>query len=179
MSSRTALINANLIDVDVGARPGAHLVICDERIESVGFGPAPAASAALRVVDLRGRSLMAGLFNCHYHASYAGIGTLTGPPAVPVGMEAPPALQTIRASHHVSLALDAGFTSLVSAGATYAIDASLKLAIAEGILRGPRIMAGSRDISTTGHSLHNYYPWHWPEGAPASMNVCDGADGFR
>lgn len=179
MSSRIALINANLIDVDVGARAGAHLVISGERIERVEFGPAPVAREDLRVIDLQGRSLMAGLFNCHYHASYAGIGTLTGPPAVPVGMEAPPALQAIRAAHHVSLALDAGFTSVVSAGATYAIDAALKLAIDEGILRGPRITAGSRDVSTTGHSLHNYYPWHWPEGAPASMNICDGADGFR
>lgn len=175
---RTLLTNATLIDVDDGARPSAHVMLAGERIESITFGQPPVAEEAT-LVDLRGRCLMPGMFNCHYHASYAGIGSLGGSPSVPVGMEAPPALQAMRAAHHVGLALDAGFTSLVSAGATYAIDASLKLAIAEGTLRGPRITAGSRDVSTTGHSLDNYYPWHWPEGAPPSINRCDGADGFR
>ena len=175
---RTLLTNATVIDVDEGALPAGDVMLVGERIESITFGQPPLASDAT-VVDLRGRSLMPGMFNCHYHASYAGIGSIGGSPSVPVGMEAPPALQAMRAARHVGLALDAGFTSLVSAGATYAIDASLKMAIAEGTLRGPRITAGSRDVSTTGHSLDNYYPWHWPEGGPPSINRCDGADGFR
>lgn len=176
---RTLLVNSTIIDVDRGALPGGQLLLDGDRIESLAFGHRPANADGATVIDLHGRAVMPGMFNCHYHASYAGIGSIGGSPNVPVGMEAPPALQAMRAARHVGLALDAGFTSLVSAGATYAIDASLKLAIEEGILRGPRIMAGSRDVSTTGHSLDNYYPWHWPEGAPPSINRCDGVDGFR
>lgn len=173
---RVVLTNANLIDVDAGARPGATIDIVGERIEAVSFGGSLPRRPDARVIDLQGASVMPGLFNCHYHATYKNVG---GGSAFPVGMDAPPGLQTLRAAAHLQLALDSGFTGVISAGAPYAIDASLKLAVEEGTIPGPRIMAGSRDVSTTGHSQDLYYPWHWGDGSSPSINRCDGPEEFR
>jgi imidazolonepropionase-like amidohydrolase len=165
--------HATLIDVDRGARPDAAITISGNRIRSVHFGPLPARLDADRVFDLQGRSVMPGMFNCHLHASYGG------PMAGPVGMDASPALQTLRSAQHLGMALDAGFTSVVSAGAPHGIDAALRTAVDEGMIRGSRMMVGSRDVSTTGHSQDLSYPWHWGPGPGPQINRCDGADDFR
>jgi imidazolonepropionase-like amidohydrolase len=173
---RVIFSNATVIDVDVGARPNATIAIAGDRIESIDFGrPTPGAVGDVAVFDLGGRSVLPGLINCHYHATYNGVG---GGGDVPIGLEAPPGVQVLRGARHLALALDAGFTGVVSGGAPHAIDAALKAAIAEGTIRGPRVMAGSRDVSTTGHSQDLHYPWHWAGEAP-SANLADGADSFR
>ncbi len=172
---RVVLTNANLIDLDSGARPGAVIEIAGGQIESVTFGPAPQRRPDARVIDLAGASVMPGLWNCHYHAAYKGVGGMP----LPVGMDAPPALHAIRAADHIRMAMDAGFTGVIGAGAPYAIDTSLKMAVEEGTIPGPRIMCGSRDVSTTGHSQDKYYAWHWPEGSPPSVVRADGPEEFR
>jgi imidazolonepropionase-like amidohydrolase len=85
----------------------------------------------------------------------------------------------VRAAHHLELALRCGFTGAVSAGAPFAIDASMKTAIAEGLFPGPRLMAGSRDVSTTGHAGDKSFPWYWDVGARGAVNRSDGPDEFR
>jgi imidazolonepropionase-like amidohydrolase len=169
--------NATLIDVDAGSRPNATITIAGERIQDVRFGPARTVGKAEACIDLKGRCVLPGLFNCHYHATYKGVGGGGG--FMPIGMEASPALQALRAAKHVALALDSGFTGVISAGAPHAIDVALKSAIEEGMIRGPRIMAGSRDVSTTAHSQDLALPWHWPIDEAPGVNRCDGADQFR
>jgi imidazolonepropionase-like amidohydrolase len=169
--------HATVIDLDRGAHPDATITLSGDRIQSVAFEPPPAAAPRnARVFDLKGRSVMPGMFNCHFHASYQ----MSGPPSgVPIGMEASPALQALRSAHHLGQVLDAGFTGVVSAGAPHGIDAALRDAVGEGTLRGPRLMVGSRDVSTTGHSQDLSYPWHWGHGSGPQIHRCDGADGFR
>src|SRR4051812_25879766 len=173
--AKVIFTNATLIDIDQGARPDATITIVDDRIDSVSFGAAAAAEGA-QVYDLAGRSVMPGMVSAHYHASY---GMSSGPTGVPVGMESSPALQALRSAHHLEMALDAGFTSVISAGAPFGIDAALKQAVAEGSIRGARMMAGSRDVSTTGHSQDTSFAWHWGPGCGPQINRCDGADAFR
>jgi len=173
---RLLLTNATLVDVDQGARAGAAILIAGDRVEQVSFGPVPVAWTDAPTLDLQGRHVLPGMFNCHYHASYLNIGDGS---QLPIGMEASPALQALRASNHLRLALEAGFTGVISAGAPHAIDAALKTAVEEGAIRGPRIMAGSRDVSTTGHSADRSFPWHWDPAQPPAINRCDGADEFR
>ena len=55
----------------------------------------------------------------------------------------------------------------------------MKAAIAEGLFPGPRLMAGSRDVSTTGHAGDKSFPWYWDVGARGAINRSDGPDGFR
>ena len=55
----------------------------------------------------------------------------------------------------------------------------MKAAIAEGLFPGPRLMAGSRDVSTTGHAGDKSFPWYWDVGARGAINRSDGPDEFR
>ena len=174
---KLVLSNANLIDVDAGPQPGATIAISGDRVESVSFGEAGAEPGEARRIDLGGRSVLPGLFNCHYHASYNRVGG--DGQFLPIGMEASPALQALRAARHLRLALDAGFTGVISAGAPHAIDAALKKAVEEDAIRGPRMMAGSRDVSTTAHSQDLAVPWHWEIDSVPGVNLCDGPDAFR
>jgi imidazolonepropionase-like amidohydrolase len=75
--------------------------------------------------------------------------------------------------------LQCGFTGAISAGAPFAIDAAMKLAMREGLFVGPRLMAGSRDVSTTGHAGDKSFPWYWDVQAPGAINRVDGPNEFR
>jgi len=171
--TRLILNNARILDGDNPARPG-NLVISGERIESLGDAPVAAAPGD-RVVDLGGRTVMPGMINGHYHAGYWNMG-LGG---APLGLDAPIPLQSVRAAANLKLALECGFTGVIGAGAPHGIDACMQQAIGEGTIPGPRIMAGSRDVSSTGHSADQSYPMHWQIGAKGAINVADGPDAFR
>ena len=171
---RLVLLDATVLDAD-GARPRTTVVIEDRRIATVRTGEAVESGPEDRVVDLGGRTVMPGMVSSHFHATYNELGSKTAP----FGLEEPPALQAVRAAHHLELLLRSGFTGAVSAGAPFAIDASMKVAIAEGLFPGPRLMAGSRDVSTTGHAGDKSFPWYWDVGARGAINRSDGPDGFR
>jgi imidazolonepropionase-like amidohydrolase len=176
--ARLVLANATVLDAD-GARPRSTVVVEDRRITGVttddgANGPLD-QRADDRWVDLGGRTVMPGLVSSHFHATYHELGSKT----TPFGLEEPPALQAVRAARHLELALRCGFTGAVSAGAPFAIDASMKTAIAEGLFPGPRLMAGSRDVSTTGHAGDKSFPWYWDVGARGAVNRSDGPDEFR
>jgi imidazolonepropionase-like amidohydrolase len=177
--ARLVLLDATVLDAD-GARPHTTVIVEDRRIAEVRDG-ADAVTAPLpagpedRAVDLAGRTVMPGLVSSHFHATYHELGSK----AAPFGLEEPPALQAVRAAHHLQLLLQCGFTGAVSAGAPFAIDASMKAAIAEGLFLGPRLMTGSRDVSTTGHAGDKSFPWYWDVGARGAINRSDGPDEFR
>ena len=91
---RTIFTNANLVDGERPPRGGAVVVVEGERIAAAGDGPPPPALPDDRVIDLGGKTVMPGMITCHLHAAYQNVGAGTAPP----GMEAPPALQAIRAA---------------------------------------------------------------------------------
>jgi imidazolonepropionase-like amidohydrolase len=170
---RLILANANLLDGDNPARR-ASVVVEGERIAALSAGPVEARPDD-RVVDLAGKTLMPGMILGHYHAGYWG----TGGSGKPVGFEATPALQAIRATHNLRTTLDCGFTGAISAGVPHAIDAALKDAMAEGLIEGPRLIASSRDVGSTGFSADLSYPDWWQLGARGGVNTANGADDFR
>lgn len=169
----TLIANATLISGDGHRTDNTAIVVTDGKIAAVEVGRVSAPSDNWDVVDASGCSVMPGMFNCHYHSTYRMNGTM------PLGMDASPGLLTIRAVHNMGLALDSGFTSVVSAGAPFAVDVALKEAIRDGLIRGPRMMAGSRDLSTTGHAQDLFFPWYWDIKDPPALVRCDGADQFR
>ncbi len=173
--ARLVLRNATVLDAD-GLRPRSTVVVEDRRIAAVGPVAAPVETAPEdRVVELGGRTVMPGMVSSHFHATYHELGSKV----TPFGLEEPPALQAVRAAHHLELLLRSGFTGAVSAGAPFAIDASMKAAIAEGLFPGPRLMAGSRDVSTTGHAGDKSFPWYWDVGARGAIHRSDGPAEFR
>jgi imidazolonepropionase-like amidohydrolase len=63
------------------------------------------------VVELAGRTVMPGLVSSHFYATYHELGSKV----TPFGLEEPPALQAVRAAHHLELLLRSGVTGAVSA----------------------------------------------------------------
>lgn len=171
--SRLILKDANLLDGDHPARR-ATIVVEGEHITSVGTGE-PDPRDGDRVVSLAGRTVMPGMILGHYHAAYRELGSVPAP----FGLDAPAALQAVRAAANLKLTLECGFTGVISAGAPFMIDACLKKAMAEATIVGPRMMACGRDVSSTGHSNDLTYPTFWKLGADDAMARCDGPEEFR
>jgi imidazolonepropionase-like amidohydrolase len=171
--ARTILSEASLLDGENAPRR-ATLVIEGERIVEITDGPV-APRPGDRRVELAGRTVMPGMVLGHYHATYKELGSTF----TPFGLDAPPPLQAVRAAANLRLALESGFTGVISAGAPFAIDAAMKLAISEGTIIGPRLMACSRDVSTTGHSNDKTFPTYWGITAKGGVNLADGPEGFR
>jgi imidazolonepropionase-like amidohydrolase len=168
--TRLVLTNVNLLDGEHAARAGATVAIDGERIDELDTAPRPDD----RVVDLRGRTVMPGMATCHFHSTYNNLGSRPAP----FGLEDPPAYQAVLAARNLERALRCGFTSVVSAGAPHDIDASMKRAIDDGVIPGPRFMPGSRDVSTTGHA-NDYVPAYWDLHAWGAIRRCDSPDEFR
>ena len=167
--------DATVVDGDAPSSTDAHVVVDGDRISAVGPGPVADRRPDDRVVDLAGRTVMPGMVNCHFHATYHNLGATPAP----FGLEEPMALQAVRAVNSLELLVHSGFTSAVSAGAPFAIDASMKVAIEKGLITGPRLVPCSRDISTTGHAGDRSYPSHWQVGAIGAIRPSDGPDEFR
>jgi imidazolonepropionase-like amidohydrolase len=171
--TRLALIGARLLDGNRPAVANATVVIEGDRIAEVGNG-AP-HEAVDRTIDLGGRTLMPGMFTCHFHSTYDELGSK---PNVPYGDEFPPSYLALISARNLATALRCGYTAVVGAGGSHHVEGGVKRAIKDGLIPGPRFWASSRELSTTGHS-NDGVPWHWGMPAPGAVRLCDGADSFR
>jgi imidazolonepropionase-like amidohydrolase len=172
--TRLVLTNANLLDGDAPARANRVVVIEGDRIASVGDAPPADLTAADRVVDLGGRTVMPGMITCHYHSTYRELGAVPAP----YGLEHAPAYQVLIAAENLRTALECGFTGAVGAGCSNDIDASMKRAIDDGLIPGPRFVPSGHELSTTGHA-NDGNPWYWDLREWGAARCCDGPDEFR
>ena len=126
--------------------PGTRTVTLEgNRIVSVSEVPGNAEA-----IDLRGMTLMPGLITCHFHPDFYKFTLAMGMAGEPLGKELPPGVLMAIGVRNCGVLLESGFTGYVGATCGHDIDAQLKMAIAEGIIEGPRIRACSRHIGTTG-----------------------------
>ena len=172
--TRLVLTNANLLDGDAPAQANRVVVIDGDRIASVGDAPPADVTAADRVVDLGGRTVMPGMITCHYHSTYRELGAAPAP----YGLEHAPAYQVLIAADNLRTALECGFTGAVGAGCSNDIDASMKRAIDDGLIPGPRFVPSGHELSTTGHA-NDGNPWYWDLREWGAARCCDGPDEFR
>jgi imidazolonepropionase-like amidohydrolase len=108
----------------------------------------------------------------HFHSTFHNLGAEPGVPTV----EQPPALSAYRALANVQLALRSGFTSVVSAGCAYDIDASLAKAIDTGLVEGPRVVPCGPDTLS---STDGVMPWWLGMTVRSGVDNCDGPDELR
>ena len=156
--------------------PGKHAVTVEGvRIKSVDV---QLSDAAGEVVDIDGMTLMPGLITCHFHADFFKFTLAQGLAGDPLGKELPPGVLMAIAIRNCRVLLESGFTGFVGAACGHDIDAQLKLAIAEGVIPGPRIRACSPHIGTTG-DLNDSKKWWRRMETPGTDVFADGPDELR
>lgn len=154
----TLFTNANLVDVigETVIRNGSVLVESGI-IKEVGSDILPPDGA--QVIDLGGKTMLPGLFNCHVHmCSDAGTG---------VRETISDASTTVRALNNLKTLLNSGVTYIRDAGAPNHIDVDLHNAQLKGDILAPEMQTAGKCICMTGG--HGY----------ASGREADGPDDCR
>ena len=121
----------------------SNVLISGNTIERISTDPiAVATDADVRVIAADGRVLMPGLIDAHWHVFMAGT-------PQPVLLTADPAYLNFLAAREAEATLMRGFTTVRDLGGPVF---SIKRAIDEGIMAGPRIYPSGAVISqTSGH----------------------------
>jgi imidazolonepropionase-like amidohydrolase len=135
----TIFANAAVLDgTSRVQREGHHVAVEDEFIKDVSDRPITCADA--QVIDLSGRTLMPGLIDAHVHviAVDAALARLA---------EQPLTLTSLQAGRVMEGMLARGFTSVRDAGGA---DGGLAEAVAQGLVRGPRLFPSGQALSQTG-----------------------------
>ena len=132
---RTLFTNGVLFD-GTGAPPAsADVVVEDGLIVEVGLG-----LDGDEAVDLGGRGLLPGLFDCHVHVMFGHIDMWEL-------LQTPFSYQFFAAARNLGLTLDAGITTVRDAGGA---DLGVKEAQRDGLIRGPRMQISINMLSQTG-----------------------------
>lgn len=171
----TVLSNAQIFD-GRALLPGRHDVTLERgRIARVAPVADTARAASDDVVDVGGMTVMPGLITCHLHPDFYRYEVGSGERP---GKELPPGVMTAIGVRTCRVLLESGFTGYVGASSAHDIDASLKMAIAEGIIPGPRIRACGHHIGTTG-DMNNRGLWWKTYESPGVDIIGDGPDEMR
>jgi imidazolonepropionase-like amidohydrolase len=141
--TRTVLTGGRVFD-GTGSDPApADVAIEDGRIVGLGSG----LDGDLEI-DLRDRTILPGLFDCHTHVCLSDV-NLWG------AAQAPFSRQFYEAAKNLQKTLAVGITSVRDAGGA---DLGIKEAVADGTIAGPRLQISIIMLSQTGGHGDDWYP---------------------
>jgi imidazolonepropionase-like amidohydrolase len=142
--ARIVIRGALVFDGESAEAFPAEVEITGERISRIAKGGDSLAGDGATVIDGTGMTLMPGLVEGHCHPSFTGIHS---PPELGV---IPPERHMLLTAKNCRLLLDHGFTSIFeAASAKPLLGVTARDAIAEGLIAGPRMRAGSPEITVT------------------------------
>ncbi len=157
IAAETAVLHCDQVfDAKRGKLTGEMtLVIEDGRIKAMSAGHSDPAGGAARTINLKGMTCLPGLIDSHVHLTGE-----TSPTGYTDQFRWNVADYAIRSTVYARRTLEAGFTTVRNLGDGDNASISLRNAINQGVVPGPRIYtAGSAIGSTGGHA--------------------DGTDGYR
>jgi imidazolonepropionase-like amidohydrolase len=168
--TRILFRGGNVFD-GTGSPPAvADVVVEDGRILEVGT-----SLDGDEVVELNGRTLLPGLFDCHVHfASSGNLDPLYRPMR-------PFSLKYFEAVLNLEATLRTGITSVREAGGS---DLGVKTAVERGMVRGPRMQISITMLSQTGGHGDTHLPsggcFAWHHSYPGNPSgLVDGPDEMR
>ena len=139
--------NGQLVD-GTGKPPleDAAIVIHDGLIVYAGSKAGmPQIPAETQQIDARGGTIMPGLVEAHFHATYFNVQKLED-----LDIKYPVEYVTLLASVNCKLALECGYTAARSGGCLFNVDVWLKTAIESDLIPGPRLASSGREICSAG-----------------------------
>lgn len=171
----TVVTNGQLIDgTGAPATPAASLVIKDGVI--VYAGPAaqpPTLPPDVHTLDARGGTIMPGLVEAHFHATYFNIRTLED-----LDIKYPVEYVSLLASVNCRLALECGYTAARSGGCLFNVDVWLRSAIENDLMPGPRLSPSGREICSAG-GLMDWNPEFRKIGMEGLVFIINGTEDAR
>ena len=120
-----AITNARILDGRGGMIERGSVIVRDGKIVSVGSGTVPSGT---RIIDAKGMTVMPGFIEAHRHV-------IRGNAAEWMKNEAVPRMQEF---------LDAGFTTVLSAGDSLQEILELRSRLERGQIKGPRLFVSGR-----------------------------------
>ena len=176
-ASAATLIHAGRLIDGVGNTPRERvtIVVDGDHIRSIDSGFAAPGSGD-EVVDLSGATVLPGFMDMHVH--------LTGessPTSEIDSIKKGEADEAYDSVVYAKRTLLAGFTTVRNVGDDWNITISLKRAIADGRIEGPRVFTAGRAIGTRGghaDATNSFGPFLTSDD-PRLNTICNGADGCR
>ena len=134
---------------DEPVHAGWVVLVEGDRISAVGPRDQVTTPAGAEIIDLPGRTLIPGLMDLHSHLFLHPYNETLWDDQV---LKEAPAYRTLRAGNQARTTLLAGFTTLRDLGTEGAGDAdvSVRRAIADGLIAGPRLWVSTRAIVAQG-----------------------------
>ena len=135
-----AIVGGNLIDGTGSAPLSDSAILMDgQRIIDVGRENAITIPPQAEVVDATGLTVMPGLIDCHDHLMSENYDIMSR-----WGLDDPASLRFLRTATVLEDTLLSGYTSVRDGSG---LDAGFKMAIEQGVIRGPRLMLSVNLIS--------------------------------
>ncbi|SEP67206.1 Imidazolonepropionase [Solimonas aquatica] len=169
--AKTLFLGARIWDASGAPAFEGDVLVENQYIRAISRTPGQLTAPGATVIQARGKTLLPGMTEGHAHLSFDAA-TSTEDLITP-----PPEEQTLATARGAKALLDAGFTSAWGAS-----EAKLRLGVAvrnevdAGRLPGPRIRAGSLEISVTG-GMGDESRLHNPRKGPSI--IIDGPEEMR
>jgi imidazolonepropionase-like amidohydrolase len=165
--------NALIADATRADPVEGHVLVEDGIIRDLAARPVAAPDRL--VLDLKGRTLIPGLIDCHVHvvASMMNLGA---------NAQLPEATAVLRSLPIMKGMLDRGFTTVRDVGGA---PPALADAVEAGLAVGPRLVVCGKALSKTGGhvDMRPRHDWHdphrWARNFGALGRVADGVDEVR
>lgn len=174
-SGITVVKNGQLVDgTGKPAIPNASVIVQDGRITYAGtVEAAPQTPPDARVIDAKGGTILPGLVEAHFHATYFNIQELQD-----LDIKYPVEYVSMLTAVNAKLALECGYTAARSGGCLFNVDVWLKKAIESDLIPGPRLATSGREICSAG-GLMDWNPEFRKIGMEGLVFIINGVEDAR
>jgi imidazolonepropionase-like amidohydrolase len=141
--TRTVLSGGQVFDGTGSPIADADVVVSAGQILDVGIG-----LDGDEQVDVSGRTLLPGFFDCHVHVMFSGVDLVQR-------LQRPFSYQFFQAARNLAATLDCGITTVRDAGGA---DLGVQRAVEDGLIDGPRMQIAVTALSQTGGHGDGWLP---------------------